>query len=102
MPRFASGFISFLALQGFKTYAIGNMPKGGALSGMSWIDVYISIAGLLMVLSVGETVLTQFVYENVSRTVADILDSSARIAFPSAYFSIVIVLCLPLSSWTHL
>jgi hypothetical protein len=39
MPRFASGFISFLALQGFKNYSIKQMPNGGAINGMSWIDV---------------------------------------------------------------
>lgn len=102
MPRFASGFISFLALQGFKTYAVKLMPNDGAINGMSWIDVYISIVGMMMAFAVAESIAIQFVCENVSRTVAHELDKDARIVFPLCYITIVVTMCLPIATdWTN-
>merc|ERR1711990_1442661 len=89
MPRFASGFISFLSLNAFKGYAIKLMPKDGKINSMSWIDVYISIAGYLMVLAVLETVVTQFVFENVTRNLAYRLDTYARYGFPSSFLIVL-------------
>jgi len=102
MPRFASGFIAFLSLQGFKAYAVKLMPNDGKINAMSWIDIYISIVGLMMVLAVVETVATQYVWENVSRTVAIVLDRTAQKVFPFTYVLVVVLLCLPLGSNAHL
>jgi hypothetical protein len=41
MPRFASGFISFLSLQVFRGQAVNQMPNEGHINAMSWIDVYL-------------------------------------------------------------
>jgi hypothetical protein len=102
MPRFASGFISFLALAGFKSYAIKMMPNEGAINGMSWVDVYVSISGFMMALAVAETVACQYINGNISRTVALKLDHWARRLFPLTFAIIMIVLSLPIDTQSQL
>jgi hypothetical protein len=55
-----------------------------------------------MVLAVMETVMAQFIFENVSRRVAVHLDVGARIGFPATFWLIIALLCLPVSSHTHM
>jgi hypothetical protein len=50
MPRFASGFISFLSLNTFKGQVQSQMPAGAQI--VTWIDVYMSAVGLMMVFAV--------------------------------------------------
>jgi hypothetical protein len=85
MPRFASGFISFLALQGFKNLAIKLMPNDGFIQGVSWIDIFISYIGIMMGLSVTETVVAQYVAETTSTLVSLKLDLLARWSFPAVF-----------------
>jgi hypothetical protein len=85
MPRFASGFISFLAMQGFKTYAASLMPNKGKIPTTSWIDIYISMSGILMGMSVVETVVVQFINENISHRAATYVDFVARGGFPLVF-----------------
>eukprot|EP00928_Gymnodinium_smaydae_P031455 TRINITY_DN23076_c0_g1_i2.p1 TRINITY_DN23076_c0_g1~~TRINITY_DN23076_c0_g1_i2.p1 ORF type:complete len:1061 (-),score=111.17 TRINITY_DN23076_c0_g1_i2:215-3397(-) len=85
MPRFASGFISFLSLQGFKTHAIQLMPNGGLIQGISWIDIFISFVGILMGLSVAQTVSAQYINERTSQQVSLKMDRLASWAFPTVF-----------------
>jgi len=92
MPRFASGFLSFLALQSFKTFAMKLMPNDGEINGISWIDSYISAVGTMMGLSVIETIVAQFVYNSYSKIVSVAIDTLARIAFPLLYVIVVVIM----------
>eukprot|EP00747_Dinoflagellata_sp_TGD_P097882 gnl/TRDRNA2_/TRDRNA2_167271_c5_seq5.p1 gnl/TRDRNA2_/TRDRNA2_167271_c5~~gnl/TRDRNA2_/TRDRNA2_167271_c5_seq5.p1 ORF type:complete len:1006 (+),score=156.47 gnl/TRDRNA2_/TRDRNA2_167271_c5_seq5:351-3020(+) len=94
MPRFASGFISFLALQGFKTMATNLMPKKGQISGVSWIDIYISAVGILMGLSVVETIVSQYVNEHYSKMVGVSMDFAARGGFPFTFILVLAILSI--------
>jgi len=95
MPRFASAFISFLTLAGYRNQALKMMPNEGALGEICWADTYISVLGIFMFLSAVETVLAQYLYENVCRVVAHTLDNTARIVFPGAYFAFLVFMCVP-------
>ena len=57
MPRFASSFIAFLALQSFVTRITDIMPKN--LDQTTWMDHQIFTTGVLMTLAVLENVLVQ-------------------------------------------
>eukprot|EP00747_Dinoflagellata_sp_TGD_P097883 gnl/TRDRNA2_/TRDRNA2_167271_c5_seq6.p1 gnl/TRDRNA2_/TRDRNA2_167271_c5~~gnl/TRDRNA2_/TRDRNA2_167271_c5_seq6.p1 ORF type:complete len:558 (+),score=102.00 gnl/TRDRNA2_/TRDRNA2_167271_c5_seq6:54-1676(+) len=94
MPRFASGFISFLALQGFKNMATNLMPKKGQISGVSWIDIYISAVGILMGLSVVETIVSQYVNEHYSKMVGVSMDFAARGGFPFTFILVLAILSI--------
>lgn len=89
MPRFASGFISFLALQSFKSQVQSQMPK--RMYYLSTIDVYLSAVGLLMGYAVVETVLAQFIFEYFSPRVSKWLDQVCRLAFPCTYALVLLL-----------
>jgi hypothetical protein len=83
MPRFASGFISFLALQTFIATARKDMPA--KLTRLCWIDAYTTFIGLLMGFACVENVSAQYIYENFSESITTRLDRASRKAFPSAF-----------------
>merc|ERR1719321_2084284 len=58
MPRFASGFISFLALQTFVATARQDMPA--KLVDLCWIDAYTTFIGFLMGFACVENVSAQY------------------------------------------
>eukprot|EP00747_Dinoflagellata_sp_TGD_P085405 gnl/TRDRNA2_/TRDRNA2_162875_c0_seq4.p1 gnl/TRDRNA2_/TRDRNA2_162875_c0~~gnl/TRDRNA2_/TRDRNA2_162875_c0_seq4.p1 ORF type:complete len:965 (+),score=124.08 gnl/TRDRNA2_/TRDRNA2_162875_c0_seq4:124-2895(+) len=95
MPRFASGFISFLALQGFKNLAVKLMPNDGQISGISWIDIYISAVGIIMGLSVIETICCQYFAEHFSQIVSRRMDFMARWYFPLTFVTVIILMSIP-------
>jgi hypothetical protein len=80
MPRFASSFISFLALQTFKSNVLRLTP--GEASDLTWMDMYMSVVGQMMVYAVLENVYVQFVFEHHSEHSARCLDGFARKLFP--------------------
>jgi hypothetical protein len=94
MPRFASGFISFLAMQGFKTYAASLMPKNGKIGSTSWIDIYISVCSILMTVSVLETVSVQYINEAISHWACRNVDIAARWAFPLVFGVLLVFMFL--------
>jgi hypothetical protein len=83
MPRFASGFISFLSMQSFKTYAASLMPNNCKISTTTWIDIFISMGGILMGLSVIETVAVQYINETISSRACKNVDLAARFGISS-------------------
>jgi len=90
MPRFASGFISFLSLQSFSNKVQAGMP--GDLASMTWIDVYMSVVGMLMVFAVIENIYAQFVYEHQSEKCALRVDRTSRVMFPATLIVVVTML----------
>jgi len=92
MPRFASGFISFLTLQSFRQMVLTLMPNGGNINALSWADIYVSAVGALLGLSVVQTVTAQFINERFSPQVVRIMDRVARWAFPLVYVTIVTIM----------
>lgn len=94
MPRFASGFISFLALQSFKSYATNMMPNGGMINGISWIDVFLSVSGILMGMSVIQTITSHYVNANFSLQVCVVMDMTARWMFPLVFILVIFIMIL--------
>jgi len=90
VPRFASGFISFLGLQSFRKFASALMPNEGQLNTMCWIDVYMSAVGILMGLSVIQTFATQYVCEKISTRLGIRMDCVARWAFPLIFLVVLV------------
>ena len=83
MPRFASGFISFLALQSFIGTARKDMPA--KLKSLCWIDAYMTFIGVLMGLAVVENVSAQYIFEKFSESITMRLDQASQKAFPATY-----------------
>lgn len=92
MPRFASGFISFLALQSFKNFALELMPRNGRIVGMSLLDTYISYVGIMLGLAVLETITANYVNESKSLIVSRYMDEHARWQFPFVFILGMIVM----------
>jgi len=100
MPRFASGFITFLSLTGFKSIALDGLPNDGNIEGVAWIDIYISCVGIMMGLSVVTTVVSQYVLESFSRWVSISMDRMARWSFPLTFITIIIVMACDIETNT--
>jgi hypothetical protein len=83
MPRFASGFISFLALQSFIGTARKDMPAN--LKSLCWLDTYMTFIGILMGFACVENVSAQFIFENFSESITMRLDNASRKAFPATF-----------------
>eukprot|EP00747_Dinoflagellata_sp_TGD_P043167 gnl/TRDRNA2_/TRDRNA2_142535_c0_seq1.p1 gnl/TRDRNA2_/TRDRNA2_142535_c0~~gnl/TRDRNA2_/TRDRNA2_142535_c0_seq1.p1 ORF type:complete len:1091 (+),score=168.48 gnl/TRDRNA2_/TRDRNA2_142535_c0_seq1:90-3362(+) len=92
MPRFASGFISFLALNQFMGLARSEMPS--KLSKLCWMDIYMNSIGLLMGLAIIENITAQYLFEHYSESLAKSVDQMSRFAFPSIYVFIVVILSI--------
>lgn len=99
MPRFASGLISFLALQTFRSYVAGMIPSG--VGKVTWIDNYISFIGCLTGLAVVENVTAQYLNENYSVQFAHKLDSLSRRLFPGTFVLglVIMGLAAPEDGW---
>merc|ERR1740121_139399 len=89
MPRFASAFTSFLSLQGFSSRVQSGMP--GDAAELTWIDVYMSIVGMLMVFAVIENIYVQYVNEHCSERSAFRIDQASRFVFPVSYILLLIM-----------
>merc|ERR1740121_126010 len=96
MPRFASAFTSFLSLQGFSSRVQSGMP--GDAAELTWIDVYMSIVGMLMVFAVIENIYVQYVNEHCSERSAFRIDQASRFVFP---LSFVVPLIFSLAAQNH-
>eukprot|EP00438_Fugacium_kawagutii_P000216 Skav212261 [mRNA] locus=scaffold732:39561:41024:- [translate_table: standard] len=90
MPRVATGFISFLSLQVFRTMAYTLIPKKS--SSLLWMDVAMFSVTLIMFMSLLENVLAQAVRANISIQFACFVDNLSRAAFPLLALVILIVL----------
>jgi hypothetical protein len=90
MPRFASGFISFLALNTFKTNAMALMPA--AAGQITWIDCYMSCITFIVVFAVIENIYAQFVNERTAESCAELIDDFSRKVFPLTFFFMVAVM----------
>jgi len=88
MPRFASGFISFLALQSFTSLARSEMPRG--LTKICVLDIYMTSLGYLMGFALLETVCAQYLFENFSQSLSRDLDRRSRTLFPSCLIFLAI------------
>ncbi|CAE7355739.1 unnamed protein product [Symbiodinium natans] len=80
MPRVATGFISFLSLQVFRTLAYSLIPK--QTSALLWMDVTMFEVTVIMFASVLENVLAQAMRATVSTYSARFVDDVSRISFP--------------------
>ncbi|CAE7226145.1 unnamed protein product [Symbiodinium natans] len=80
MPRVATGFISFLSLQVFRTMAYTMIPKKS--SSLLWMDVTMFSVTVIMFASVLENVLAQAMRANVSSLAARYVDNLSRVTFP--------------------
>mmetsp|Transcript_58300 Transcript_58300/g.135720 ORF Transcript_58300/g.135720 Transcript_58300/m.135720 type:complete len:342 (-) Transcript_58300:174-1199(-) len=92
MPRFASSFISFLALQTFKTNAQKLTPADAAM--ITWTDVYMSAVGILMVFAVIENMFVPFANEHWAERSALFIDVYSRFSFPVVFTVVVAVMLL--------
>ena len=90
MPRFVSGFVSFLSLNAFKSAVLKMMPEN--MADISWIDVFLSSVGIMMFLAVVESVMAQFVHERYSEKVAERLDEFSRRGFPLCFLCVCCLL----------
>ena len=80
MPRVATGFISFLSLQVFRTMAYALVPKPS--SSLLWMDVAMFSVTVIMFASLLENVLAQAIRANVSSQAARFVDNLSRTTFP--------------------
>mmetsp|Transcript_22288 Transcript_22288/g.50199 ORF Transcript_22288/g.50199 Transcript_22288/m.50199 type:complete len:583 (+) Transcript_22288:34-1782(+) len=80
MPRVATGFISFLSLQVFRTLAYSMIPK--ETSSLLWMDVTMFCVTVIMFASVLENVLAQAMRATVSTHSARFVDDMSRVTFP--------------------
>lgn len=80
MPRVATGFISFLSLQVFRTLAYSMIPK--QTSSLLWMDVTMFCVTVIMFASVLENVLAQAMRATVSTYSARFVDEVSRVSFP--------------------
>ena len=83
MPRFASSFISFLALQSFAKRASDSMAKNIHLK--TWVDFQLTTMGTLMALAVIENVVVQYVHNRFSERTARHIDYLSMICFPLCF-----------------
>ena len=68
MPRFASSFISFLALNSFRSSVNSELPKD--LGELCWVDVYLWMMTLSMAMSLFTTVAAEFCGQQYGETIA--------------------------------
>ena len=80
MPRFVTGYVSFLALNSFKGFVGKELPK--SMASVSWIDVLMSVTGFLMVMTVAENLLSEMLNFYYTELMAKNLDFFARKAYP--------------------
>ena len=80
MPRVATGFVSFLSLQVFRSIAYNMIPK--PTSSLLWMDITMFCVTVIMFASVLENVLAQSLRATVSTHAAGFLDEISRISFP--------------------
>ena len=92
MPRFASGFISFLALNSFKSTVTSAMHT--TMASVSWFEIALSIATFMMAFAVLENVTAEFINFGRGELVARTLDCFARIAFPCYFVLMLLILVL--------
>lgn len=90
MPRVATGFISFLSLQVFRTMAYSLIPKPS--SSLLWMDVTMFTMTVIMFASVLENVLAQAVRANVSSHAAKFVDNLSKVTFPVTGVTMLTVL----------
>jgi len=92
MPRVATGFISFLSLQVFRTMAYALIPK--ASSSLLWMDVAMFSVTVIMFTSLLENVIAQAVRANVSSQAARFVDNISKVSFPATALLILLLLFL--------
>merc|ERR1712190_174464 len=68
------------------------MPGDGTT--LTWIDVYMSVVGLLMVFAVIENIYAQYVNEHHSEKCAVLVDRISRIVFPASFAVMLVVLLI--------
>merc|ERR1711871_1789934 len=76
MPRFASAFISFLALQTFRTAVAHSMPQ--TIGPNTWMDVELFLIGSFMALAVITNVISSFLDFKFSEHVCSAFDTVSR------------------------
>eukprot|EP00401_Gymnodinium_catenatum_P001897 CAMPEP_0117489156 /NCGR_PEP_ID=MMETSP0784-20121206/16887_1 /TAXON_ID=39447 /ORGANISM="" /LENGTH=1051 /DNA_ID=CAMNT_0005283869 /DNA_START=107 /DNA_END=3262 /DNA_ORIENTATION=+ len=92
MPRFASSFIAFLSLQSFKAIAHNLSPADASI--ITWIDVYMSAVGMLMVFAVIENMYAPFVSEHCAERSGRFFDRLSRCSFPLVFFTIIVTMVI--------
>lgn len=80
MPRVATGFISFLSLQVFRTMAYSLIPKPS--SSLLWMDVAMFSVTVIMFASLLENVLAQVLRAAISSQASRFVDNLSRVTFP--------------------
>lgn len=90
MPRVATGFISFLSLQVFRTMAYSLIPKQS--SSLLWMDVTMFSVTVIMFASVLENVLAPAMRANISSISARFVDNLSRVTFPMIGLCLLVVL----------
>jgi hypothetical protein len=93
MPRVATGFISFLALNVFRGMASSMVPKNA--SEFLWLDALLLVITEIMWLAVVQNVFAQWCYAKRSHIAAKFMDSQSTMWFP--IFSVVTALFLTFS-----
>jgi hypothetical protein len=91
MPRVATGFVSFLALQVFRQGAYELLPK--ASSSLLWLDVTLINISVIMFLCVLENVVAQIVNVHISHHCATYIDRVALLTFPVWSVIDIFILC---------
>jgi hypothetical protein len=90
MPRVATGFISFLGLQVFRTVAYNMVPQKS--SSFLWIDVTMFCITEIMFLCVMQNVFAQALWNRVSSVASRKMDLLARSVFPFSSATTLIIL----------
>ncbi|CAE6956512.1 unnamed protein product [Symbiodinium natans] len=98
MPRVATGFLSFLSLQVFRTMAYAMIPQH--TSSLLWMDVTMFCLTVILFASVLENVLVQFLRSAVSSRSAHFLDKISRISFPSV--AVLVLAVLFIMGWAQI
>lgn len=90
MPRVATGFISFLSLQVFRTMAYSLIPKPS--SSLLWMDVAMFSVTVIMFVSLLENVLAQVLRAAISSQASRFVDNLSRVTFPLVALLILFLL----------
>eukprot|EP00420_Gonyaulax_spinifera_P038976 CAMPEP_0197888426 /NCGR_PEP_ID=MMETSP1439-20131203/21979_1 /TAXON_ID=66791 /ORGANISM="Gonyaulax spinifera, Strain CCMP409" /LENGTH=558 /DNA_ID=CAMNT_0043508337 /DNA_START=1 /DNA_END=1677 /DNA_ORIENTATION=+ len=88
MPRVATAFISFLTLTTWSTQISAKLP---VVNYAIWFSVFIDTSRFFVFLSLLETVVAQFLIDNVGTRMAKALDQFSRVLIPPNFFLLMIV-----------
>eukprot|EP00746_Dinoflagellata_sp_MGD_P155635 gnl/MRDRNA2_/MRDRNA2_85470_c0_seq1.p1 gnl/MRDRNA2_/MRDRNA2_85470_c0~~gnl/MRDRNA2_/MRDRNA2_85470_c0_seq1.p1 ORF type:complete len:614 (+),score=97.63 gnl/MRDRNA2_/MRDRNA2_85470_c0_seq1:52-1893(+) len=90
MPRIATGFISFLSMQVFRSVAYAMMPRQP--TSLVWLDVMLTVSTEMMFLSVLHNMAAVVCQARVSSIAASNFDRQARVIYPATNLLIIIIL----------